>query len=102
MADEVKVISNLRRVQAGRINRMKRGPLSLESRHRIRDAIIKNKPWNRSTGPRTAAGKAKVARNGKLRQKGPRSVREIRADICAIMWLIEANKKSWEAVLRSV
>ena len=103
MPDEGKVIiSNPKRVQAGRINRMKRGALPLESMHRMRDAINKNKPWQRSTGPRTPAGKAIVARNGKVRQIGPRSIREIRADICEIMCLIEANRKSWESELRSV
>jgi len=102
MADEGKVISNPKRVLAGRSNRMKRGPLSLESMHRMRDAINRKKPWQLSTGPRTPAGKAIVARNGKVRQLGPRSIREIRADISGIMCLIETNRKSWDALLRSV
>ena len=102
MADDGKVISNPKRVLAGRSNRMKRGPLPLESIYRMRDAINRNKPWKRSTGPRTPAGKAKVARNGKVRQMNSRSIREIRADICGIMCLIEANRKSWESELRSV
>jgi len=102
MADEGKVISNPKRVLAGRINRMKRGALPLETMHRMRDAINRNKPWKRSTGPRTPAGKAIVARNGKVRQINSRSIREISADICDIMCLIEANRKSWNAVLRSV
>ena len=102
MADEGKVISNPKRVLAGRSNRMKRGPLPLESIYRMRDAINRNKPWKRSTGPRTPAGKAIVARNGKVRQINSRSIREIRADICEIMSLIEANRKGWEDVLRSV
>ena len=102
MADEGKVISNPKRVLAGRSNRMKRGPLPLESMHRMRDAINKNKPWQLSTGPRTPAIKAIVARNGKVRQINPCSIREIRADICQIMSLIETNRKSWEDVLRVV
>ena len=102
MADEGKVINNPKRVQAGRINRMKRGPLPLESIYRMRDAINRNKPWKRSTGPRTPAGKAIVARNGRVRQMNLRSIREIRADICEIMCMIEANRKSWEEVLRVV
>ena len=102
MADEGKVISNPKRVLAGRINRMKRGPLPLESMHRMRDAINRNKPWKRSTGPRTPAGKAIVARNGKVRQRNSRSIREIRADICGIMCMIEANRRSWNAMLRGI
>ena len=102
MANEGKVINNPKRVQAGRINRMKRGPLPLESIYRMRDAINRNKPWKRSTGPRTPAGKAKVARNEKVRQINPRSIREIRADICGIMCLIEANRERREALVRVV
>ena len=102
MADGGKVISNPKRVQAGRVNRMKRGPLPLESMHRMRDAINRKKPWQLSTGPRTPAGKAIVARNGKVRQINPRSIREIRADTCEIMCLIEANRESWDALLRVV
>jgi hypothetical protein len=103
MADEGKVIiNNPKRVLAGRINRMKRGPLPLESIYRMRDAINRNKPWKRSTGPRTPAGKAIVARNGRVRQINLRSIREIRADICDIMCLIEANRKRWDALLRVV
>ena len=102
MADEGKVVSNPKRVLAGRSNRMKRGPLPLESIYRMRDAINRNKPWKRSTGPRTPAGKAIVARNGKVRQMNPRSIREIRADICGIMCMIEANRESWESVLRGI
>ena len=102
MADDGKVISNPKRVLAGRSNRMKRGPLSLETMHRMRDAINRKKPWQLSTGPRTPAGKAIVARNGKVRQINGRSIREIRADISGIMCMIEANRKGWESVLRSV
>lgn len=102
MADEGKVISNPKRILAGRLNRMKRGPLTLESRQRLRAAAYKNQPWQRSTGPRTPAGKSIVARNGKVRQIGPRSIREIRADLCNIKGLIEITRKSREAVLKAL
>ena len=102
MTDAEKVNSNPKRVQAGRRNRMKRSPLSLESRQRLRVAAHKNRPWKRSTGPRTPAGKAKVARNGKLRQIGPRSVREIRAYLREIMGLIEEAREIREAVSKTV
>ena len=35
-----------------------------EQRRRQREAIRRWKPWERSTGPQTAEGKAKVSRNG--------------------------------------
>jgi hypothetical protein len=43
------------------------------------DAARQNQPWLNSTGPKTAAGKARSAANGKLRQTGALSVREVRA-----------------------
>lgn len=36
---------------------------SLERRQRQSEAIRRWKPWERSTGPRTAQGKARVSRN---------------------------------------
>ena len=102
MTDAGKINSNPRRVQAGRENRMKRGLLSLESRQKLRVAAFKNQPWQRSTGPRTPAGKAKIAKNGKVRQIGPRSVREIRAYLRDIMRLIEEAREIREAVSLTV
>ncbi|TAN11550.1 MAG: hypothetical protein EPN34_07055 [Burkholderiaceae bacterium] len=37
---------------------------TLERRKRQSEAIRRWKPWERSTGPRTEAGKAKTSRNG--------------------------------------
>jgi hypothetical protein len=42
-----------------------------------REAALKNQPWKRSTGPKTAEGKAQAARNGKTRQRGRHSYREL-------------------------
>jgi hypothetical protein len=42
----------------------------------------------RSTGPRTAAGKVRSADNGRSRQKGEKSIRQLRgdvADVCLLM-----------------
>src|SRR5262249_34904384 len=70
---------NPRRVAAGKLNRQKRGPLTPEGRERLRQAALANRPWEHATGPRTPEGKARAAANGKARQKGERSVREVRA-----------------------
>jgi len=70
----------------------------LEGGQRLRESAHKNQPWRKSTGPRTPAGKAIVAKNGKVRQIGPRSVREIRADLREIMHLIGLVRKTREAV----
>jgi hypothetical protein len=45
----------------------------------LSEAVRRNQPWLHSTGPKTATGKARSAANGKLRQTGVLSVREVRA-----------------------
>jgi hypothetical protein len=70
---------SLARVAAGRRNRQLRGPLSDAGRKQLREAAFQHQPWKFSTGPRTAAGKALVALNGRTRQKGTLSVRQKRA-----------------------
>jgi hypothetical protein len=47
-----------------------------------------HQPWQFSTGPRTPAGKAQAALNGKRRQLGIRSVREIKADLADVRGLL--------------
>lgn len=72
---------NPKRVAAGRRNWAKRNGLTPDGRERLRRAALANRPWSRSTGPRTAEGKAKAAANGKKRRLGLLSVREIKADL---------------------
>ena len=63
-------------------------------RERLRQAALLNRPWLHSTGPRTAEGKAKVAMNGKASQKGPRSVRQIKADLGELRGLPRDRKEA--------
>ena len=70
---------NPKRVAAGKLNRAKRGPLSAASRARLRAAALRSRPWLRSTGPKSAAGKAISAANGRARQTDALSVRQVRA-----------------------
>jgi len=81
---------NPRRVAAGKVNRTKRGPLTDAGRERLRAAARRNKPWLHSTGPRSAEGKVQAVRNGKRRQTGPRSVRQVRADLREVRSLLRA------------
>lgn len=67
-----------RRQATGRKSRAMRGEVSEAGRASLREAIQKSQPWTKSTGPRTPAGKARSALNGKRRQKGLVSVRELR------------------------
>src|SRR4051812_39065693 len=82
------------RVAAGKRNRRLRGALSPAGRQRLRDAVLRDRPWEHSTGPRTAAGKAAVANNGRKTQKGTTSVRqqraamaEVKAVVSQLRWL---------------
>ena len=61
---------------------------SPEGLERLRAAAKATRPWERSCGPRTAAGKARSAQNGRLRQKGEKSVRELRAELASLFTLI--------------
>jgi len=89
-----------KRVAAGRLNRQKRGPLTPGGRERLRQAALERQLWRRSTGPRTAAGKARAAANGKARQKGQLSARALRASLAEecrlVSGMAEARKLAAE------
>jgi hypothetical protein len=93
---------NPRRVAAGRLNRMKRKGLTPAGREKLRQTALQNKPWLFARGPRTTQGKAKAAQNGKVRQKGPWSIRELRAELAELYSLAaamrEGRKLAGEAV----
>ena len=89
---------NPRRVAAGKRNWLKRGPWTEEARDRVRQAILERKPWLQSTGPRTPEGKVRSAANGKLLQKGPRSVREVRALVAEFGQLVAMMRKAREGL----
>ena len=82
------------RVTAGKENRKKRKGLTPEGRERLRLSALRSQPWRFSTGPRTPEGKARVALNGKRRQTGPVSVRELRADLADLEALVDGMKAS--------
>ena len=89
MVKEQNGLPNPKRVAAGRRNRLKRRGLTEAGRQRLRDAALRNRPWQYSTGPRTAAGKARAALNGKLRQVDEVSVREVRHELAGLNNVIE-------------
>ena len=72
---------NPRRVAAGTLNRAKRKGLTPAGREQLRQAALRNQPWRFATGPRTATGKVVAARNGKKRQLGLVSLRELKAEL---------------------
>lgn len=102
---------NPKRVAAGRLNRSKRKGLTEEGRQRLRAFALKYRPWQFATGPRTAEGKAKVAANGRYRQRGTRSLRSIEAEIrqaraitdrlAELTRLLQANSETLDHVERN-
>lgn len=81
---------NPRRVAAGKRNRALRRGLTEAGREQLRLASLLSRPWQHSTGPKTAKGKAQAAANGKRRQLGPVSVRQLRADMAHLATLVRA------------
>ena len=67
--------------------RPRRYRLSPEGRERLLSAALQNKPWEKSTGPRTAEGKARSARNSRPRSDQP-CIRELRAELAGVFALV--------------
>lgn len=84
---------NPRRVAAGRRNRLKRQGLTKAGRQRLKESALVHQPWLRSTGPVTKEGKARVAQNGKSRQIGPKSGREMRTQVQAVCHQIQQMRE---------
>ena len=93
---------NPRRQAAGKRNQALRRGLSEAGRDRLREAALNLRPWELSTGPRTVAGKAIAAANGKRRQKGRYSVRELRQFRVALEARLEPLKQARQTVLAAL
>lgn len=81
LGSKTPAMPNPKRVAAGRLNWSKRKSLTPEGRERLRRAAQSNRPWQYATGPRTPEGKAMAAANGRMRQLGLVSLRELKADL---------------------
>jgi hypothetical protein len=68
---------------AGRQNRMKRNGLTPQGREKLRETALANRPWQ-FKGPPTAKARAASRANGKVRQIGELSVREVRAAVSEV------------------
>ena len=75
---------NPRRVAADNLNAMQRVGFSEDGLARLRAAAPFTPPRRYSTGPRTAEGKARSSANGRTRQVGPMSVRELRRELAVV------------------
>lgn len=73
---------------AGRLNQLRRLEATPEQRERYRQAALVNKPWLKTTGPKTAAGKAKSAANNRARrccQLEAQLMREDKAELALLV-----------------
>ena len=81
-----------RRVAAGRITGPLRRPWTPEDRRRQRANCLATRPWEHSTGPRTASGKATCAHNGRNTPPVPGSRRQARGSVVDVQELIRLNR----------
>jgi hypothetical protein len=70
-----------RRQAAGKLNRQRRRGLTEAGREKLRQSAREHRPWQHSTGPRTAEGKERSSENGRYRQQGVVSKRQQLAEI---------------------
>jgi hypothetical protein len=91
---------NPKRVAAGRLNRAKRKGLSDAGRERLREAARKHQPWRFATGPRTKDGKTKAAQNGRGRQHGPISIRQLRQQLADVRSIVAGMQQARAEVER--
>ena len=90
---------NPKRVAAGKRNRSLRRGLTAGGVRRLRDAALMHQPWTHSTGPKTAAGKQKVSQNGRWRQTGQTSKRQLRAELASVCQLARDLAKARKELL---
>ena len=84
-----RLLPNPARIIAGRLNQMKSRGLTAAGRERLRQSALANRPWVFSTGPRTAVGKLAAAANGRWRQTGEQSCRQLQAMLAGLGQLAE-------------
>ena len=77
-----------RRSEINRRNRAQWRGFTPEGLERLRAATLANQPWRYATGPKTPEGKARSARNGCYRQRGEKSVRQLRTELADVFALI--------------
>ncbi len=61
-----------------------------EGLEKLRQTALANQPWKHAAGPRSAKARAQSILNGKRRQKGDRSRRELEAELAGLDALISA------------
>lgn len=67
-----------KQLDANRRNLRKAGQLTEEGRARLREAARRNRPWEHTTGPRTAEGLARSSKNALKHGRDTNEAREFR------------------------
>ena len=83
-----------RKLEANRLNLKKRKGLSPEGRERLREAALRRRLWQNSTGPRTAAGRVKSAANALRHGRETNAAREFRSDAFRYVRLIRRFRRN--------
>lgn len=91
-------IPNPNRVAAGALSRARWRGFTADGLRRLREAALRNRPWEHSTGPKTKAGRAQSVINGKKRQLGSKSVREVRREIRGLMALVDRMREQTDSL----
>ena len=103
MAEEIpSALSNMPRAEQSQQIRRRNRIFTPEDRERRWQSALAHRPWQHSTGPRTAAGKAKVAANARCLQKGEKSVRQLRAELADIETLLCEMSDTRRAIVQPI
>jgi len=73
-----------KRLTTGRLTQLKPYRLTPEGRQRLRESTLRHKPWKHATGPKTPEGKARAAQNGRYRQHGELSRRQLEREMAEV------------------
>jgi hypothetical protein len=86
---------NPRRVAAGRRNRQRWQGFTPDGLQRLRQQAQQNRPWQHSTGPKTAQGKSRSAANWRKRARdviSPALLEELRASQALLADMVELRR----------
>jgi hypothetical protein len=79
---------------------LRRRKFSAEGLERLRVAALANRPWEKACGPISPKGKRESAKNGRYRQRGEKSRRELRVELAGVMSLIHQMGVTRRALMR--
>lgn len=74
--------------------------LTEAGRAKLRETALRNQPWRHSTGPITEAGKKRSSQNGRFRQRGFLSQRDLKRVVAGAMGLLVDAAALRAAILR--